>query len=227
MTENTIKIKKNTLAYVLIGILAIALIVSLFTNGFNFKPTGEAAIKNTENPTTPSIDMKSLIENDAIKGYPDAPITIVEFSDYECPFCERFYSQTFNQIESEYIDNGKVKFVYRDFPLNNHPNAQKAAEAAECAGEQGKYYKMHDQLFESGVTGGVTAFKEYAKTIGLDQEEFNSCLDSGAMASEVKKDMADGQKLGVRGTPAFFINGELISGAQPYSVFKSKIDSLL
>lgn len=168
-----------------------------------------------------------LIDDDAIKGDPDAPITIVEFSDYECPFCTRFYDDTLGLIEENYIDTGKVKFVYRDFPLSFHPNAQKAAEAAECAGEQDRYYEMHDLIFENGATVGVTGFKQFAEEIGLDTEEFNECLDSGAMSSEVRDDFAVGSQLGVSGTPAFFINGILVSGAQPFSVFEQIIEGEL
>ncbi len=168
-----------------------------------------------------------LIDDDAVKGEEDAPVTIVEFSDYECPFCVRFYSNTFNQLKTKYIDTGKVKFVYRDFPLSFHQNAQKAAEAAECAGEQDKYYEMHNKLFEDGVAGGVTAFKGYAQEIGLDTSKFNSCLDSGKMASEVKKDFDDGAQFGVSGTPAFFINGKLLTGAQPIQAFEQMIEQEL
>jgi protein-disulfide isomerase len=151
----------------------------------------------------------------------------VEFSDFECPYCARFYRETLGQIDSEYIETGKVKMVYRDFPLGFHKQAQKAAEAAECAGEQGKFWEMHDILFEKGVSGGVTSFKQYAKDIGLNNEKFDECLDSGAMAEEVKKDMKDGSDAGVSGTPAFFINGKLITGAQPFSKFKEVIDAEL
>ena len=175
----------------------------------------------------PSVDMTKLVDDDTILGDKNAPVTIVEFSDYECPFCERFYSQTFGQIEDKYIKTGKVKFVYRDFPLSFHANAQKAAEAAECAGEQGKYFEMNKKLFEGGVSGGVTSFKQYASDIGLDKTEFNTCLDSGTMAPEVQKDFIDGQKAGVSGTPAFFINGKLLTGAQPFSAFKQIIDGEL
>jgi len=167
------------------------------------------------------------IDDDAVKGDANAPVTIIEFSDYECPFCGRFYSDTLPQIISEYIDTGKVKLVYRDFPLNFHPQARKAAEAAECAGEQGKYYEMHDLLFEKGVSGGESSFKQYAKDIGLDSSEFDSCLDSGEMADEVQKDLDDGTAAGVSGTPGFFINGRQLSGAQPFSAFKTIIDEEL
>jgi len=180
-------------------------------------------------PSAPSAvaDNAELIDDDAVKGEEDAPVTIVEFSDYECPFCTRFYTDTFGQLKTKYIDTGKVKFVYRDFPLSFHQNAQKAAEAAECAGEQNKYYEMHNKLFEDGVSGGVTAFKGYAEEIGLDTNEFNSCLDSGKMAAEVKKDFNDGAKFGVSGTPAFFINGKLLTGAQPIQAFEQMIEQEL
>ena len=176
-----------------------------------------------QQPSQPVIDG----DDDAVLGDDDAPITIIEFSDYECPFCTRFYLNTLPQIKSEYIDTGKVKLIYRDYPLGFHANAQKAAEAAECAGEQGKYYEMHDKLFDEGVNGGVSSFKQYAKEIGLNAGEFNECLDSGEMASEVQKDFQDGQRAGVRGTPTFFINGQYLSGAQPFEVFKQVIEEKL
>ncbi len=178
-------------------------------------------------PSAKETDLTALADDDAVKGDKNAPITMVEFSDYECPFCEKFYSETYSQIEKNYIKTGKVKFIYRDFPLGFHQNAQKAAEAAECAGEQGKYYEMHNKLFEKGVSGGSAGFKQYAKELGLDQNKFNQCLDSGEMASEVKKDLADGSKLGVSGTPAFFINGQEVVGAQPYAVFEQIIEQEL
>jgi protein-disulfide isomerase len=188
------------------------------------EPTAAAP---SPSPAAPSVDMKTLIDDDSIKGDKDAPVTIVEFSDYECPFCARFYSDTYGQIVEKYIDTGKVNLVYRDFPLSFHPNAQKAGEAAECAGEQGKYYEMHDLLFEKGVSGGVSAYKQYAKEIGLKTSDFDSCLDSGEMAGEVRKDFTDGQRAGVQGTPAFFIDGKLISGAQPFPAFEAAIEAAL
>ena len=229
MTD-TITIKKDSLKNFAIIALVILLLAALFTGGFssnnrNGGSNGNAVIDNGNN--LPSVDMEVLVDDDSIKGEADAPVTIVEFSDYECPFCARFYTGAYEQIKTEYIDTGKVKFVYRDFPLNFHPNAQKAAEAAECAGEQGMYYEMHDLLFELGVSGGVDSYKEYAQDIDLNTAEFNECLDSGEMADEVKEDMVDGQNAGVQGTPAFFVNGEMISGAQPFSVFKAAIDANL
>jgi len=186
----------------------------------------EQAVRDQPKPAG-AVDMKPLVDDDDVKGDPDAPVTIVEWSDFECPFCARFYSQTLSQIDENYIKTGKVKLIFRDFPLNFHANAQKAAEAAECAGEQDKYWEMHDKLFEDGVKGGVDSYKEFAKGLGLDTTEFDSCLDSGEMADEVAKDMRDGSSNGIKGTPGFLINGKLVSGAQPYAVFKQAIDEAL
>ena len=233
--------KKDDMKLWLFGVQAFLLLILVFQiSALNNKiagvdvaavPSAPAAAAPAAAPTpsapTPTLDMANLVDDDAIKGDPEAPITIVEWSDYECPFCARFYSQTLAQLDENYIKTGKVKLVFRDFPLSFHPNAQKAAEAAECAGDQDKYYDMHDKLFESGVTGGTTAFKQYAADIGLDTAEFDACLDSGEKASEVSKDMQDGQAAGVRGTPGFIINGQLVSGAQPYENFASIIDAAL
>ncbi|MFH1276388.1 MAG: thioredoxin domain-containing protein [Candidatus Woesearchaeota archaeon] len=195
-------------------------------------PTGAvvgqpSAVAPSAAPSAPVVDMVALMDDDAVEGNPNAPVTIVEFSDYECPFCGRFYSQTYGQLKAKYIDTGKVKLVFRDFPLSFHAQAQKAAEAAECAGEQDKYYEMHDLLFEKGVSGGVNAFKSYAAELGLDTTAFNTCLDSGQMASEIRKDFSDGSRAGVKGTPAFFINGKLLSGAQPIQAFEQLIEAEL
>lgn len=234
-SSDTITISKELLMKWIIGILAVLLVISIYTGGFGFNSSGNAVARptvvqgnnNNNDNVVAAPDMKALIDDDAIKGDPDAPVTIVEWSDYECPFCARFYSQTLGQIDEEYIQTGKVKLIYRDFPLSFHQQAQKAAEAAECAGEQGAYFDMHDKLFESGVAGGVTAFKQYAKEIGLDTDAFNTCLDSGAMADEVAKDFADGQAAGIQGTPGFIIDGEVVSGALPFSNFKQIIDAKL
>ncbi len=179
-----------------------------------------------QQPSQPEI-IDVSIDDDSILGDENAPVTIIEFSDYECPFCARFYLNTFPQLKREYIDTGKVKLVYRDFPLSFHQNAQKAAEAAECAGEQDKYYEMHDKIFENQQAITATNLKEYAKEIGLNTNEFNECLDSGEMANEVQKDFQDGQSIGIRGTPTFFINGKLLRGAQPFEEFQKIIEKEL
>ncbi|MFH1850014.1 MAG: DsbA family protein [archaeon] len=240
--RDSITVTKTTVWQGVSAILGLLLIISVFTGGFKGSPTGdvvkdampaeakpaEPAVAPASAPTpAPEIDMEALLDDDDVKGDADAPVTIVEWSDFECPYCGRFYSQTFGQIDENYIKTGKVKLAFRDFPLGFHSNAQKSAEAAECAGELGKFWEMHDLLFEKGVVGGPATYKGYAAEIGLEQAAFDDCLDSGKMADEVKKDMADGQAAGIRGTPAFIINGKTVSGAQPYDVFAGAIEDAL
>jgi len=231
LKENTITIKKHTLWQVGTFIFAALFVVSLFTGGFSGSNAGVtgAAVGAPTNPTPTPIpepsNVQVSVDDDAVLGNKDAPVTMVEFSDYECPFCGRHFTETYPQIKKDYIDTGKAKLVFRDFPLSFHQNAQKAAEAAECAGEQGKYYEMHDKLYSNQQALDIASLKIYAQQIGLNTAKFNDCLDSGKMAAEIKKDQTDGQSYGVQGTPAFFINGKLVSGAQPFSVFKQAIDA--
>lgn len=178
------------------------------------------------------ITIASLMDDDPTKGSDSAPVVIIEFSDFECPFCGRFYSQTLSQIEKEYVDTGKVQMVYRDFPLSFHPQAKPSAMAAECADDQGKFWEMHDKLFENQSTLSESNIKLWAEELGLNTTTFNSCFDSAKYSNEVDSDMSDGSAAGISGTPGFLIGkrdgtGTIISGAQPYSVFKAAIDSLL
>jgi protein-disulfide isomerase len=170
------------------------------------------------------------------KGDPDAPITIVEYSDYQCPFCARHFQATLPQLLDNYIATGKVRYVFKDFPLTSiHPQAVKAAEAARCARATGgdeAYWQMHDRLFAdqeawSGNSGHIATFKNYAGDLGLDQAAFDECLDSGRYTAAVEADFQEGAGFGVSGTPAFFINGQPLSGAQPYDVFEQMIESML
>lgn len=180
------------------------------------------------------------IDDDTVKGdLKKAKVAIVEFSDYSCPFCQRFYSETLPQLQSEYIDKGDVAFVYRDLPLPSlHPSAQVQAEAAECAGEQGKYFEFHNGIFESPSFGSLQAdgLKAIASDIGLDTGKFNSCLDNGDMADEVNKDATDAAAAGINGTPGFFIgkldkdgnvDGEVLSGAQPFAKFQEVVEKYM
>jgi protein-disulfide isomerase len=185
---------------------------------------------------------RRVIANVSISGNPitgknDAPVTLIEFSDYQCPFCSRFFRTTLPTLKTEYIETGKLRYAFRDFPLDQiHPQARKAAEAAHCAGEQGKYWEMHDLLFQNQKALEVEKLKAYAKTLNLDATAFNACLDSGKYRAEVEKDLKDGVNAGVRGTPAFFvgktrpddtIEGVMISGAHPFPVFQQEIERLL
>jgi protein-disulfide isomerase len=218
---------------IVIPLLIIVLIVGIANLAFLFSQPATIVDESCSadfagaEQTVPAEDpFADIADDDAVRGSLDAPVTIVEFSDFECSFCARFYSSTYKELKTKYIDTGKVRFIYRDFPLGFHEKAQKAAEAAECAGEQGKYYEMHDALFESGNLS-VANLKVLAGQIGLNTSTFNTCLDSGAMAQEVQKDFADGQRLGISGTPTFFVNGTKLVGAQPISAFEQIIEAEL
>ncbi len=184
-------------------------------------------------PSAPSPVADVDVGDAYVKGDKNAKVTIIEYSDFECPFCGRFYTQTLGQLEKEYIDTGKVKLAYKHLPLPFHQNAQKAGEAAECAGEVGGndgFWDMHDAIFDSTVAQkgiAVADLKRMAGEIGLDQGKFDSCLDNGDMAAKVQAHAAEAAKLGASGTPSFFVNGVKVVGAQPFSVFKTTIDAAL
>jgi protein-disulfide isomerase len=173
--------------------------------------------------TPPIIEVSA--EGAPFKGPQNAPITIVEFSDFQCSYCKRVLN-VLDQVLERYPD--KVKLAFRDFPiLNIHPHAQKAAEAAHCAAEQGKFWEYHDLLFEHQDAIPTANFAEHAKALGLEVAAFQACLDSQKFKAKVERNYADGVKAGVSGTPAFFINGRLLSGAQPFDAFKAVIDEEL
>lgn len=188
----------------------------------------------------PQIIKNISLDDDPIRGNPDAKISIIEFSDFQCPFCAKFHKETLPQIEQNYISTGKVNFVYRDFPIQSiHPNAIPAALASECADDQGKFWEMHDMIFKTQrdwqgleISQSVSLFKQYASKIGLDSKEFDSCVDSGKYLEEIKNDLDDGRNYGVTGTPGFFVGNEQIGftkliGAQPYSSFQRIIEQQL
>jgi len=192
--------------------------------------------------TSPSTIPKNLVltvKGDPFMGEPNAPVTVIEFSDYQCPFCARHVRQTLPQIERDYIATGKVKYVFRDFPIPSlHKQAFKAAEAANCAGVEGKYWEMHDRLFDHQKALNIESLDSHALAVGLDLAIFQRCLKSGITAKEIRDDMAEGQKAGVRGTPTFFIGMtnpssssvkvmRVVRGAQAYANFKQVLDSVL
>lgn len=212
---------------VITAILAVLLVVSIFTGGFKFGQTTADVAEKTEEPTTAPAEVTRVsvsADDDPAKGPADAKVTIIEFSDYQCPYCSRGEA-TMKQIEEAY--GSDVRIVFRDFPLSFHENAQKSAEAAQCANEQGKYWEYHDKLFANQNALDTASLKSYAVELGLDTQKFNSCVDTSKYAEEVKKDINDGKAAGVQGTPAFFINGRLVSGAQPFANFKKIIDEEL
>lgn len=157
-------------------------------------------------------------------GPEKAPIRMVEFTDYQCPFCGRA-RPTINEVLAQY--KGKVRYVLRDFPLSFHRDAFKAHEGAHCAGDQGKYWEMNKKLFENQKAIGLQDLQKYAGELKLKMDSFNQCLDSSKYAGRVQEGLKDGQSVGVSGTPAFFINGRMISGARPFESFKEIIDDEL
>ena len=241
--SDEIKISKKSLwmysTFVLLAVVIIGGVLLLSGGDGTTAPTGGNDVPGT---------VSASLDDDALLGNPNAKVTIVEFSDYQCPFCRKFWTDAYAQIKSQYIDTGKVNLVFRDFPLASiHPMAQKSAEAAECVRESGgdeAYFEYHDKMFseqnilDSGsATGAVTKtitytttdLKSWATELGYN---IGSCLDSGKYAGEVQKDTTDAQSSGGRGTPYFVIMGEdgkgtALSGAQPFSAFKQVIDSKL
>jgi len=197
-------------------LLSIALLATVAVAAWSVGRPGEPARANSQ--VSP--------DDDPAWGPVGAAVTIIEFSDYQCPFCKRFYDETLPQIQATY--EGRVRFVYRDFPLTSiHPHAQKAAEASECADEQGRFWEYHGLLWANQQELDVASLKAYAGELGLDTATFDGCLDSGKYSQEVQKDYSDGISYGVQGTPWFFINGVEVQGAQPFSNFQTVIDSLL
>jgi protein-disulfide isomerase len=180
------------------------------------------------------------IAGEPVKGNKDARLTLIEFSEYQCPFCSRHVLNTYPQLDKDYIQTGKVKYVFRDLPLESiHKNAFKAGEAAHCAEEQGgKFWPMHDRLFANQQALEAAKLAEHATAIGLDAKKFQACLDGGKYAPEIRKDIADAERLGVSATPTTLIAVsqpndpnvkvvKVIRGAQNFAVFKASLDELL
>jgi protein-disulfide isomerase len=188
---------------------------------------------------TPPQNLILGIKGNPFKGREDAKLTLVEFSDYECPFCRRYFEETWPKIQQEFITTGKIKYVLRDFPIESmHQNAFKAAEAASCAGKQGKYWEMHDRLFQNQNQLGAEELPKHAEAIGLTVASFQECLNSGSQAGIIRKNMEEGMRAGVQGTPTFFLGVQdsegknikvirAVVGAQPFASFKEAIDSVL
>ncbi len=229
-SSETIVIKKESLwkysTFILAAILIIGIFVFVLKN--SPKESGNVVSNDGQQAAGQTARVEVSEDDDVVIGEKDAPVTIIEFSDYECPFCGRHFEQTHPQLVKDYINTGKVRLVFRDFPLSFHPNAQKSAEAAECVRYVSKsdeaYWKMHDKIFENQKILSIDKLSVWARELGYD---IDSCLDSDKFADEVKKDLADGSAAGVGGTPSFFINGKMLEGAQPYSSFKQLIDSEL
>jgi len=252
--EQAVK-KPDNKHFLIMAVIAIA--VAAFFGGYiiGSEQNPEASIKIIDlNEFVPGIDVSSTqqsgstkltfatipsvsFDDDPVKGNPDAPVTIVEFSDFQCPFCKNFFDGTLPLLERDYIDTGKVKLVYRDLPIESiHPNAPAAHLAAECADEQGKFWEYHDTLFVKqdewenlGINDTVFMFKQFASDLGLDSAEFGTCFDSLELLEEIKQDYFDAIGYGANATPTFFIGSEkngfvVVEGNIRYSIMKEIIE---
>ncbi len=257
-----ITIKKSTYNNLLIGMIA-AIAIATFFGGYTIgtidtnssltaeeleKIISEIEIKTTQpsqvptqQPTSRGTQIYEIsIDDDPVKGDPNAPLTIIEFSDFQCPFCSRFYSQTLPLLEENYIDTGKIKLVFKDLPLDNlHANARTAHIAAECADEQGKFWEYHDILFEKqsqwrgfSPSNLDVTLTNFATGLGMQSTAFQACMESQEIADEINDDTLEATSYGTTGTPTFFIGNEKdgfvkLVGAQPFSVFQGIIDDKL
>jgi protein-disulfide isomerase len=185
------------------------------------RKTGPAILVMFDAPRQPV----AVTAADPSIGNPSAPVTLVEFSDFQCPFCQRV-APTLKKVRDTYGD--KVRVVWKDFPLTQiHPQAFKAGEAAHCAGEQGKYWEYHDRLFANQQALEPDDLKKYAADLGLDAAQFNACVDTSKYGERVREGVAEGSRLGINSTPTIYINGRMLSGAQPFETFVTVIDEEL
>lgn len=213
-------------------------------NIYLFKRLGPQVTNgNPANVFSSSEPIKVSVDDDPVLGDKNAPITLIEFLDFECPFCKQSFEDTLPKLIKEYVDTGKVKFVIRDFPLDFHKNAVKEAEAANCAREQGgdsAYFKYHDEMFKRTTSNGeglaLDQLPKIAKDTGLEVAAFNTCLDSGKFKAEIDKDVKDGINVGVGGTPHWFvgkstqdgvIDGIRVDGAESFETFQKLIEEQL
>jgi protein-disulfide isomerase len=238
--------KKKNLSKLATPVLGGLLLVAAFMIGSLFTQVKSLQKKEggapTEVPTETGIGQEGpagvlsaenqarIADSENSRGETGAKVTIVEFSEYQCPFCKRYIEAAYAQIWEEY--EGKIRYVFRDYPLPFHQHAQKASEAARCAADQDGFWEYHDLLFENqSVWSSKTEIDQdlvaFATELSLNKSQFESCLTSGEHAQTVKDDLALGQELGVSGTPTFFINGRMLVGAQPFEAFKEIIDEEL
>ncbi len=242
VTESYLTLKDYIL-FALLAVIALSLVLGsiqlgkinstlssmdrLPTQGGVQVPTGAQVAAPTPSAQAPGQFISVPAGNSPVLGKDSAKVTLVEFSDFECPFCARFYTDALKDIKTNYVDTGLVKIIFKQLPLDFHQEAQKAAEASLCADKQGKFWAMHDMLFEKGVVGGVSTFKQYAADLKLDTTKFNNCLDNGETAAQVAEEKAQAASAGISGTPSFVLNGKVIVGAQPFASFKTAIDAAL
>lgn len=187
------------------------------------------ALRGTQPTAAPSLSVGAALDasakDDPALGSETAPVVIVEFADYQCGYCRQWYQEVYSKVMAEYGD--RIRFIFRDYPLDFHPDSQPAAEAANCAGEQGRYWEYQYQMWGPGDALDSASLRRYAQAAGVNLSEFDACVRENRYAEEIQQDMLDGMRNGVNGTPAFLINGRLIPGALPYDTFSALIEQEL
>lgn len=213
------------------SILVAALIIGgayIYGSGFKGQAGGNTLTNVSDTAQKSATNSNPTVGTDVILGDPNAPVTFIEFGDFQCPYCKSLFDNVEKPLREEYIKTGKVKMVFRDFPLDSiHPYARPAANAAECAKEQNKFWEYHDALFMKQADLATLDFAVLAGQLGMNQAQFKQCYQARKYDAEITQDYNDGAVAGVSGTPANFINGELLSGALPYASFKATIDKAL
>ncbi|RLG37775.1 MAG: hypothetical protein DRO01_06895 [Thermoproteota archaeon] len=233
--------KQNIIQYLMVGLLVVgSYMVGVYKTKAEYLEGGiPAQVAEVAGKQAPTPEEKTELTDEEwvkiqensihVDGEESAPVTIVEFTDYQCPFCSRYVSDTLSKIKTEYIETGKVRYMVRDLPLPFHSHSEDAAAAARCAEKQGKYIEMHDLLFakqdvwskEADVT---ETFVGYAKTFGMADGSFRVCLTSEEVLSAIKADKELAASVGASGTPTFYVNGMALVGAQPYAAFEALIN---
>lgn len=213
----------------IVGILSLlGALFLLFTDNRSSSAEAQAA-ERTSSPIVqpPNMD-RPRVQGNAM-GDPDAPVKVVEFSDFLCPYCRQFFLQTEQPLVEDYVATGKVYFVYRTLGDWLGPESQASAEAVYCAGDQGRFWEYHDLLFANQGNGSFSPdrLRAFAQALDLDEEAFSACLSGAKYRDQVRQDLADGLQAGVRGTPSFLINGKLVAGAQSYAMFRQEIEAAL
>lgn len=225
------------ITYILVGLLVVAaFLLGTFWTKIQFLEKQNVAPSPTPQATAPNAPvLGARVEVDMghfpVLGNKNAKVTVIEFADFQCPFCERFFTDVGKNLIKDYVDTGKIKFAFRSYAFLGQESIW-AAQASECANEQGRFWEMHDYLFTHQMGENQGAFskenlKGFAIALNLNSQKFDSCLDLDKYKEAVEKDLTAGKNAGVNGTPGTFVNGQLVVGAQPYSNFKAIIDAEL
>jgi protein-disulfide isomerase len=222
MSNQPIRSKRPSISPIVYIFIPLAFLLGL-GGGYLLWGNNPAPVAADTGNTVRRVDVSA--DDDPSIGPEDAPVTIIEFSDFQCPYCEVWYRQVYQKLLTTYP--GQIRLVYRDLPLPMHPEAVPAAEAAQCANEQGAFWEYHDALFEQQYGLDRTAYEQYAVDLGLDIKAFTACLDSHRYLEEIQADADDAAQVGISGTPSFVINGRILIGALPFSEFKAVIDEEL